>query len=563
MSAKLTLLSHCALEVGTNKVIAKIQNSYVDGTQFNRDVRVLSGFFSSMTSKKYALYYEDAYLFCVGLFALLHSGKEPWIAGNNKVGTAEKLLNQDCILVGEWHGQELQLPNSLNDSNVIELQPLDLRNSVVVIFTSGSTGRPKEIKKTLQQFQCEIETLEFYWGDKLKTSAVLGTVSHQHVYGLIFRVLWPLMAGRCFHSEKYMSPESLIKAVSKNEGCWVGSPAQLKRLDEYTPWTDLRKLTVIFSSGGVLPKQTSMQIYQFCGHKVLEVYGSSETGGIAWRSHIDNELWTPFVDLEIAVKGDDIAYLTSPYLASCEPYVLDDKIKLHTNGLFTLLGRIDRIVKVEDKRLSLDELELYLNAIDLVETSFALKLNDQRDKIAVTLVLTELGNQLFHEIGRPAFILKLRKLLLVAFEGVALPRKWLFINDIPLTSEGKVNQSLISHLMSLPTTYFPIILSCIQKNNHLVMRLKILPKIIYFEGHFPGQPVLPGVTQISWVEHFAKIFFPFKAQFVRMEVIKFKHLICPDSIITMKINWEESVGKLYFELSSSEGVHSSGRMVYQ
>jgi len=322
-------------------------------------------------------------------------------------------------------------------------------------------------------------------------------------------------------------------------------------------------LTVIFSSGGVLPKQTSMQIFQFCGHKVIEVYGSSETGGIAWRKHIDNELWTPFVNLEITVKGYDIAHLTSPYLASSESYVLDDKIQLHTNGFFTLLGRIDRIVKVEDKRLSLDELEHYLNAIDLVETSVALKLNDQRDKIAVTLVLTELGNQLFQEIGRPAFILKLRKLLFVAFEGVALPRKWLFINDIPLTAEGKVNQSLISHVMSLPTTYFPMIISCTQKNNHLVMRLKILPKIIYFEGHFPGQPVLPGVTQISWVEYFAKIFFSFKGEFVRMEVIKFKHIIGPGSIITMKINWDESVGKLYFELSSSEGVHSSGRMVYQ
>ena len=41
-------------------------------------------------------------------------------------------------------------------------------------------------------------------------------------------------------------------------------------------------------------------------------------------------------------------------------YLLDDRGTLFHNGQFELLGRFDRIIKLEEKRLSLDELELHL-----------------------------------------------------------------------------------------------------------------------------------------------------------------------------------------------------------
>ncbi len=74
--------------------------------------------------------------------------------------------------------------------------------------------------------------------------------------------------------------------------------------------------------------------------------------------------------------------------------------------------------------------------------------------------------------------------------------------------------------------------------------------------------MLPGVTQLAWVEAFAKILFDIEKPFLRMEVIKFKKIIIPDTLINMKLNWKVSTGKLYFEIYSVENAHSSGRMVY-
>ena len=44
-------------------------------------------------------------------------------------------------------------------------------------------------------------------------------------------------------------------------------------------------------------------------------------------------------------------------------FPLDDRALIHKNGQFKLLGRIDRTIKIEEKRLNLDELENYLQSM--------------------------------------------------------------------------------------------------------------------------------------------------------------------------------------------------------
>jgi len=46
-----------------------------------------------------------------------------------------------------------------------------------------------------------------------------------------------------------------------------------------------------------------------------------------------------------------------------------------------------------------------------------------------------------------------------------------------------------------------------------------------------------------------------------MEVIKFKKIVRPQMILTMTLEWKKSSGKLYFDLSSAQSAHSSGRML--
>ncbi|HRE16020.1 MAG TPA: hypothetical protein PLW86_03000, partial [Rhodocyclaceae bacterium] len=56
------------------------------------------------------------------------------------------------------------------------------------LFTSGSSGEPKRISKRLIQLEAECRVLESFWGGHIGQAAVLATVPHHHIYGLLFRV---------------------------------------------------------------------------------------------------------------------------------------------------------------------------------------------------------------------------------------------------------------------------------------------------------------------------------------------------------------------------------------
>ncbi len=94
------------------------------------------------------------------------------------------------------------------------------------------------------------------------------------------------------------------------------------------------------------------------------------------------------------------------------------------------------------------------------------------------------------------------------------------------------------------------------------LSLRVQADLPYFSGHFPGQPILPGVAQLAWVEKYGKLFFPITQPFSSMEVIKFKKIIRPDDKLTLQLRWNESGGKLYFDFSSPVESHSSGRLLY-
>src|SRR5437764_104595 len=88
-----------------------------------------------------------------------------------------------------------------------------------------------------------------------RVSAALGearfysTVSHRHVYGMLFRLLWPLLHRRPFATFDLEYPEQLL-GLERSTHVLVSSPALLKRIghlsDRSAAWR------AIFSSGGLL-----------------------------------------------------------------------------------------------------------------------------------------------------------------------------------------------------------------------------------------------------------------------------------------------------------------------
>lgn len=552
-------LSDCLLiKRPSTTPIAYHAGHYYSADAFYATVRYWVKQLQAQPFARYALYTDDAYPFAVLLFALFHAGKQVWIAGNNCSGTAQQLLQHQCELIGDWHNTAFDYQLTATDNADLALAALNPEATTLVIFSSGSTGQPKPIEKRLIQFERECAALEKQWGKQLGNADILATVSHQHIYGLLFRVLWPLSTGRCFHSAIYINPETLVNHIQQTTACWITSPAHLKRLDQHSPWNKIARLTSVFSSGSALQQTARQQIVEQCGQQVIEIYGSSETGGIAWRQY--DTAWQLFDGLRLRfING--YWQLSSPYLLS-ESIQLDDDLSLQNDGRFILHGRIDRIVKIEEKRLSLCELERRLTDTPWIAEAFTMTIPKYREVVGAAIVLTEAGLEQLTIKGRNAFIKHIRNLLNEWFDAVVLPRKWLVLNALPLTAQGKIDQPLIKALLDTDNQKLPQVQSVSITATGVELSLRVLEELIYFPDHFATYPILAGVVQIAWVEYFGLCFFTIVQPFLMMEAIKFVKIIQPGDTLKLTLNWNNATGKLHFNFCSEHGTHSSGRLIY-
>lgn len=90
--------------------------------------------------------------------------------------------------------------------------------------------------------------------------------------------------------------------------------------------------------------------------------------------------------------------------------------------------------------------------------------------------------------------------------------------------------------------------------------LRLQPDLFWFQGHFPDYPLLPGVTQLNWVMHYAKKMFHLTSVFKSMEVIKFQSPLFPNEIIKLKLSWQPELQKLSFEYHAKDKLASSGKI---
>ena len=425
------------------QLISFNHHDLVTGALFTNQVAYFYEQLLAAPEKKWLLASDASDLFAVGLCAALLAGKEIILPANIQTGTLSELTHEfDGILsdkpLCESHAfillkKELSLPN--------KPWPASEAMGDLVLFTSGSSGEPKAIRKTLTQLDIEVSVLEHTFAEHLPHCSVISTVSHQHIYGLLFKILWPLAASRPFLSEQIEYPETLsyYTALLPNL-CLISSPAQLSRLPKALEHErQLRSPSLVFSSGGPLSFNAATGINQCYGHLPIEIFGSTETGGIAYRrQHEADEPWQVFDKILIDQDLTDGALLLkSPYLADDEWLRCEDKIEPTENGQFRLKGRLDRIVKIEEKRLSLAQMETLMCSHAYVEQTALVILPQFKSQLGAVITLSELGRKVLQEQGKLSINNALKAHLLAQFERVTLPRRWRYPDILPLSTQGK------------------------------------------------------------------------------------------------------------------------------
>ena len=409
----------------------------------------LSKKLSTSTSQNWVLASNSTINFLAGFLALLMAGKEIMLPPNNLAGTInETLQGAEALLTDLEFDTQLErislVTGATND--VVEPIQLDVSNLFIQICTSGSTGEPKQIRKSIATLEDELQSLESLWGGTVDSKVFISTVSHQHIYGLLFRLLWPLLSGRVFINENVEYPEQ-IELLTKTFGnlVLISSPAYLKRMADVLDKECVSQfVNVIYSSGGPLAHETAVLYANEFGVTPIEVLGSTETGGIAHRQQKAGQevLWQKFAEVEICKQGESgVLAIRSPFCFNHDWYAMGDAVDLVDASHFKLLGRVDRIVKLEEKRISLDRMEKVLSQNPLVEQAKVVVIEGYRTILGAVCVLTENGRETLEKTSRRDFTSQLKEYLAAYFDRVSLPRKWRYIDDFPYNAQGKITHA--------------------------------------------------------------------------------------------------------------------------
>ncbi|MDO5054172.1 MAG: AMP-binding protein [Pasteurella oralis] len=315
---------------------------------------------------------------------------------------------------------------------------IDKTNSTeICLKTSGSSGQAKIIKKTAQQMWKEAETLAqvlpFERGINI---TVLGSVSVQHLYGLTFRVFLALEMGWSLGGEQLHYPEYLIEqSYQSQQAIWISSPALLSRLNLENAALRQCNLIGIVSSGGVLPENVGNLIRTQLTIPVVEIYGSTETGAIAARQ--DNGLWQSLPHSQIGLDAQGALWVKSAWINQKEQTA--DAVEIYSNG-FQLLGRIDRIVKLGDKRISLVAIEQDLLKHPWVRDCY-IALHPTQQRPVAWIALNTTGIELLQQNQRKTLIDELKQFVGQYQEKLALPRFWRFCTQLPRNSQSKISRA--------------------------------------------------------------------------------------------------------------------------
>ena len=561
--ASLPLLSALALTQETDdsgQVMALRESEKVTRADLMRRVDDWQHFFSGMPGNKYALYLEDAVELAAALFGAWHAGKMIVLPGDRLPSTLKQLAALTDAAVGEMPSA-FSIPECGFANQAMPRSPLDIEKVALVIFTSGSTGEPSAIEKKISQLQSEVIALEASFGGGLGNSVIYGTVSHQHIYGLLFRVLWPLVSGRAFYSQRLEYPEQIARQLAQQPAVLIASPAHLKRLPENLNWQQMAsQLRAVFSSGGPLSAESSDKVTQLWQCRPIEVFGSTETGGIAWRQSEDGSTsWQPLPGVEWEIV-DDHLQIRSPHLANDQWLVTQDRAALRDQSKFELLGRSDRIIKLEERRISLTAIEKSLQISEWVQECKLVVLPGQRERLAAVVVLASAGKEALQAKGKLSIVNQLRSVLEASVDPIAIPRHWRFLDVMPADPQGKTSQRMLAELfrMSLPPT------KQLQRTlDSAQLVLDIQKDLIVFDGHFSQHAaVVPGVALIDWAIKHGRSLFSFNLRFSRIEALKFQQVIRPGCDIRLDLQWNAVKGVLAFRYESGQGAHANGRIVF-
>ncbi len=525
--------------------------------------------------KELQIYLEGAFKFYAAFFGSLLAGAAPYVL-------AKPVYEANLTAVNDENFSNFLSSESVNGLKFDSQAKFYLQ-------TSGSSGKSKMIEKTLAQMIKESE----YLAAELNFSSqntFFSSVSHRHMFGLTFKVFLPLVLGARVIADELNYPEAILGLDLANH-VFIASPVLLRTLTQSPAVSALKGLSGIVSAGSPLKKELRGELGRICDARIIEIYGSTETGIVAKDCGDGLRL---FGAVNAGLDDRGALNVSSPW---CGFFQTNDAASIDEDRL-ALQGRIDRIVKLNDKRVSLESIEAKLLESGLLADCYCAP-HPKFKRIAALLELNCEGLKKFRKIGKKGVADELKELLKLEFKNSVryfkivekMPRNQqgkfeksefenaLFASPKPVWSGGRVNEAgeiyggqiykSGQNLASGP--------NCGAVNTNDVCakfegggeRLENLVQkyefsavmhagLEIFESHFPNLPLLPGFMQLDYVFELACGVGIDVSGARAVENLKFMKFVRPGDLLL--VCFEKRGGKLYFELFCNGEKCSVGRV---
>ena len=534
-------------------------NQKIMFSEFKSDVARYAAFFKRVPESKISLFIQDdMYFFSVLFFALVQSGKRVVLPGSKKQientpWLKEIPLISNCNFSSDF--SLIQIPEKLDDAK-FDFRPMG--DEKISFFTSGSTSTPKEITKSIKTLFAEVVNIYNTQRHLIsKDSVIVATIQPFHMYGMLWRFLFPLAAGIPIDLNMVVSPEDLQHRQSiYKQILFLSVPSLMNRLVKYADLYDFSKGNIrgIFSSGSLLSNETSEGMRKIFSVSPTEIFGSTETGGVAMRQQSNSQQWTVFDPVRIEQDTDECLKVFSPFIEGGY-FKMQDAVQLEDKTedprYFILLGRRDRLVKIAEKRVSLSEIEIKYESHEFVKQAYAVLLT--QEKLGALLTPTNKGKEFLKSHSFAEFSMLMRQYMIKFFDNSAVPRKLKISIEIPCNSQGKVQKDEVISLLEskLPE---PIVENAKFSGDTFSADLTFIRDSAYFKGHFPEISILPGVVQVHFAAYFIKKFWRVDVSASSLKRVKFSKIIFPNTTVKFSIHRNERGFSYSFGKNFSSGI---------
>jgi long-chain acyl-CoA synthetase len=313
-------------------------------------------------------------------------------------------------------------------------------------ITSGTTGTARTIAFRGEQLAADADNIVATMGLRPDWPN-LGAISLAHSYGFSNLVLPLLLHGIPLILAPSPLPEMVRRAAQGVPDLTLAAvPALWRAWQEAGAIPPQTRLAI--SAGAPLPGSIEGAVFEACGLKIHNFYGSSECGGIAYDAAAtprveEGYVGTPLRHVRINFSEEDCIEVHSravgeTYWPEPDPalgsgrFQTSDLGRLH-GGVLQLLGRLGDQINVAGRKVSPAAIERVLATHEAVRECLVFGVPSEDSDRSETIVACVAPS------GQPSAEV-LKHYLLERLPAWQVPRKWWFVKTLEANARGKLSR---------------------------------------------------------------------------------------------------------------------------